>query len=46
MEDILRIGVITSTHGIAGELKVYPTTDDPKRFKKLKHCILKNERET
>ena len=46
MEDILRIGVITSTHGIAGELKVYPTTDDPKRFKKLKNCILKNERET
>ncbi|MGN0161209.1 MAG: ribosome maturation factor RimM [Lachnospiraceae bacterium] len=36
MEDLLRVGVITSTHGIAGEVKVFPTTDDPKRFKSLK----------
>ncbi len=41
MEDLLRIGVITSTHGIGGEVKVYPTTDDSRRFKKLKKCILK-----
>lgn len=40
LEKYLRIGVITSTHGIRGEVKVFPTTDDPKRFKKLKHCIL------
>ena len=33
MEDLLRVGVITSTHGIAGEVKVYPTTDDVNRFK-------------
>ncbi len=46
MEDLLRVGVITSTHGIAGEVKVYPTTDDVNRFKKLKKCILKTERET
>ncbi|MGN0375829.1 MAG: ribosome maturation factor RimM [Butyrivibrio sp.] len=46
MEDLLRVGVITSTHGIAGEVKVFPTTDDPNRFKKLKKCILKTERET
>ena len=46
MEDLLRVGVITSTHGIAGEVKVYPTTDDANRFKKLKKCILKTERET
>ena len=26
----------TSTHGIRGEVKVFPTTDDPMRFKKLK----------
>lgn len=36
MEDFLRVGVITSTHGIAGEVKVFPTTDDINRFKKLK----------
>ena len=34
MEDLLRIGVVTTTHGIKGEVKVFPTTDDVKRFKK------------
>lgn len=41
MEDLFKVGIITSTHGVRGEVKVYPTTDDPKRFKKLKKCILK-----
>ena len=45
MDDLLRVGVITSTHGIAGAVKVYPTTDDVKRFKKLKRCILVNNKE-
>lgn len=40
MEEYLRVGVISSTHGIRGEVKVYPTTDDNKRFKKLKNVIL------
>ena len=40
MQDLLRVGVITSTHGIRGEVKVFPTTDDPDRFKKLKECII------
>ena len=40
MQDILRVGVVTTTHGIAGEVKVFPTTDDPKRFKKLKKVLL------
>ena len=40
MEDFLRIGVITKTHGIAGEVKVYPTTDDVKRFELLKEVIM------
>lgn len=46
MDDLLRVGVITSTHGIAGEVKVFPTTDDPARFKKLKKCLMKSPRET
>lgn len=46
MEDLLRVGIITSTHGIAGEVKVFPTTDDNSRFKKLKKCILKSKNET
>ena len=36
MEQFLQVGVISSTHGIRGEVKVFPTTDDPARFKKLK----------
>ncbi len=40
MQDILQVGAVTSTHGLAGEVKVFPTTDDPKRFKKLKKVLL------
>ena len=40
MEKYLRVGVITSPHGVRGEVKVYPTTDDAMRFKKLDHVIL------
>lgn len=40
MQDILQVGAVASTHGIAGEVKVFPTTDDPKRFKKLKNVLL------
>lgn len=45
MEDLLRVGIITQTHGIRGEVKVFPTTDDPMRFKKLKKCIIPMKRE-
>lgn len=40
MEDFLRVGVITSTHGLNGEVKVFPTTDDPQRFCSLKEVLL------
>ncbi len=40
MEDMLRVGVIAATHGIKGEVKVYPTTDDPKRFEELEYVIV------
>ncbi len=39
-DDMFRIGVITSPHGVHGEVKVYPTTDDIKRFSKLKSAML------
>ncbi len=45
MEQTLRVGVISSTHGVRGEVKVFPTTDDPKRFKKLKTVMLDTGRE-
>jgi 16S rRNA processing protein RimM len=40
MEEMLQVGIIASTHGIRGEVKVFPTTDDVKRFKKLKQVKL------
>ena len=45
MEKYLRVGVISSSHGVRGEAKVFPTTDDVQRFKKLKTCILDTGRE-
>jgi 16S rRNA processing protein RimM len=45
MEDLLQVGAITQTHGINGEVKVFPTTDDVKRFKKLKDVILDTGKE-
>ena len=45
MEQTLRVGVITSTHGVRGEVKVFPTTDDAKRFKKLKHVMIDTGKE-
>lgn len=45
MEGLLQVGVITSTHGVRGEVKVFPTTDDVKRFKRLKEVILDTGKE-
>lgn len=45
MENYLRVGVITSTHGIKGEVKVYPTTDDINRFEYLKQVYLDTGKE-
>ena len=45
MEDLLQVGVITTTHGVRGEVKVFPTTDDPARFKKLKNVVLDTGKE-
>jgi 16S rRNA processing protein RimM len=45
MEDLLQVGAITQTHGLHGEVKVFPTTDDVKRFKKLKDVILDTGKE-
>lgn len=45
MEERFQVGVITSTHGIKGEVKVFPTTDNPKRFKKNMELILDTGKE-
>ena len=45
MEEKFQVGVITSTHGLRGEVKVFPTTDDPRRFKRLKQVFLDTGKE-
>ena len=45
MEDLLKVGVITTTHGVRGEVKVFPTTDDAERFLVLEYVLLDTGRE-
>lgn len=40
MEELYQVGSITQTHGIKGEVKVFPLTDDISRFKNMKNLIL------
>lgn len=35
-----QVGVIAATHGLRGEVKVFPTSDEPRRFDTLKEVIL------
>lgn len=43
--NMLRVGVISNTHGVHGEVKVYPTTDDLSRFDYLKQVYLDTKKE-
>ena len=45
MEDFLKAGVISSTHGVRGEVKVFPTTGEPQRFRNLKKVYLDTGKE-
>ena len=40
MENYFRVGVLTSTHGLTGGIKVFPTTDDTERFDSLKRAFI------
>ncbi|HEY5560178.1 MAG TPA: ribosome maturation factor RimM [Clostridiaceae bacterium] len=40
MTEYLTVGQIVNTHGLKGEVKVYPLTDDIKRFRKLKNVYI------
>lgn len=43
MEEYLQVGVISSPHGVRGEVKVYPTTDEPERFRRLKSVLVETK---
>lgn len=45
MDKLLQVGVIATTHGVRGEVKVFPTTDDVLRFQTLKQVILDTGKE-
>ena len=45
MEKYLRVGVIANTHGVRGEVMVYPTTEDIKRFDYLKEAVIDTGKE-
>lgn len=45
MEEFFQVGIITATHGVKGEVKVFPTTDDAKRFKRLREVIVNTGKE-
>lgn len=40
MEEYIEVGKIVNTHGVKGELKIIPTTDDPKRFELLEEIFV------
>ena len=44
MTESFQVGVIASTHGLSGEVNVFPTTQDPERFKKLKKVTLHTQK--
>ena len=43
MRDFLRVGQITNTHGVRGEVKVLPLTDDMRRFDDLEHVLIEGK---
>lgn len=45
MIEYLQVGVIVKAHGLKGEVNVFPTTDDPNRFKKLKKVYMDTGRD-
>ncbi len=45
MIEYFQVGVVVKAHGLRGEVNVFPTTDDPQRFKKLKKVLLDTGRD-
>ncbi len=40
MTDLFRVGIVANTHGIHGEVKVFPTTESPERYGSLKEVVV------
>ena len=46
MNDKIKVGFIRKDHGLKGEVKILPLTDDSRRFKKIKKLFLENSNES
>ena len=44
LNERFQVGIITGTHGLKGEVKVLPTSDEPRRFDTLEEVILDSGR--
>ena len=40
MEEMLQVGVVATTHGVRGEMKIFPTTDTAQRFSDLSYVYM------
>jgi len=45
IDECLRVGTYVNTHGVRGEIKIYPHTDDINRFSDLKSLYMKTKKE-
>lgn len=45
MKDYLIIAKIGGAHGVRGEVRITPLTDDVRRFRQLKECMILDEKE-
>jgi 16S rRNA processing protein RimM len=43
-DDLILVGVIGRAHGIKGEVKVVPETDDPSRFRAFRTLVFRDAR--
>lgn len=43
MQRYFEVGKVAGTHGIKGTVRVFPTTQEPERFERLKEVIIENK---
>lgn len=43
--DYITIGKVANAHGVRGDLKIFPTTDDVSRFKKMKSVMIEHKKQ-
>ncbi len=46
MVEYLRVGIVTEPHGVRGEFKVFPTTDDVTRFESYREVVVERNQKT